>query len=89
MQVESVEEEAVGPQAALAVLGPEWQDAISLSGPVVLVTATLPQTTFRADGEDRPLFSGMQGTAEVCVRKRPILLVVVPGLDAVLERLGR
>ncbi len=86
MSVESVQEEVVTAQAALAPLGVEWQNAIQLQGSVTVVTATLPATTFQADGQERPLYSGMQGKVEVCVREQAILLTLIPGLESLVER---
>jgi GAF domain-containing protein len=87
LAIAAVTEEVVGPEEARRLLGPEVAAAIPLDGPLVLVEARFPGTTFEAGGERYELHDGMWGTAEVRVRSEPLLAALVPGLRAVLERL--
>jgi len=87
LAITAIAEEVVGPEEARRLLGPEVAAAIPLDGPLVLVEARLPGTTFEAGGERYELHDGMWGTAEVRVRSEPLLAALVPGLRAVLERL--
>jgi hypothetical protein len=87
LAIAAVTEEVVGPEEARRLLGPEVAAAIPLDGPLVLVEARFPGTTFEASGERYELHDGMWGTAEVRVRSEPLLAALVPGLRAVLERL--
>jgi membrane fusion protein (multidrug efflux system) len=87
LEVATVSQEVVGPEEARRLLGPQVAAAVSLNGPVVLIEARFPGTTFEAEGERYELHDGMWGTAEVRVRSEPLLAALVPGLRDVLERL--
>ncbi len=80
--VRTVGDEVVGPEAARRALGPGGGETISLSGPLVVVSAQLPSATFESQGETYTFHDGFLGTAEVRVRSESILLTLVPGLKA-------
>jgi biotin carboxyl carrier protein len=84
--ISAVNEEVVGPEEARRLLGPEIAAAVPLTGPVVLVQAPFPASTFEVAGKRYELHDGMWGTVDVRVRSEPVLFALVPGLRTVLER---
>lgn len=84
LTIESVSEEAIGPNEARRFLGPERGDAIALDGPVVVVEALLPKMSFHVSGEDLAYYDGMVGAADARVRTENILIALVPGLRDLL-----
>ena len=87
LMVTSVGDEIVGPGAIRRYLGQDIGDAVPVSGPVVLVYTDLPRRSFRWEGSDRPYYDGMQGRVEVAVRDQSVLVALIPGLRAVIEKL--
>ncbi len=87
LEIEHVGEQIVGPAEAARYLGRDVADALSLEGPVVLVEASLPRTSFEADGQKFAYAHGMLGKAESAVRSEPIAFVFVPALKLWLERM--
>ncbi|RPH56284.1 HlyD family efflux transporter periplasmic adaptor subunit [bacterium] len=85
LEVESVSNEVIGPAEARRYLGEEIADAVPLDGPVVLVTARLPSSTFEVEGKVRRYHDGMWGQGEVRVRAERILVALVPALRALFE----
>jgi len=83
--VESVGDEVLAPGEARRALGPEVAETLPLAGPVVFVHARLPARTFRSDGDLYEYHEGMHGTAEVRVHSEPILVTLIPGLEALLR----
>lgn len=88
LEVETVGDEVVGPGEARRFLGDEIGDAVPVTGPVVLVTARLPSTTFEADGRTRRMHDGMWGVADVEVRSERVLVTLIPALKALFEAQG-
>ncbi len=86
LTVSRVGDQIVGPSEAARYLGRDLADAFSISGPVVLVQATLPRTSFQVDGEQYIVTSGMRGKAEAVVRNEPIAYAFVPTLKQWVER---
>lgn len=84
LMIESLGDEVVGPGAVKRFLSQENADAISVSGPVILVSARIPSRTFRSRGEDFNYYDGMQGRAEARVRTESLIVSLVPGLRALL-----
>lgn len=84
--IDEISDEVVGPAEIKRFLGPEIADAIALSGPVVLVQASLPTSTFEVDGRQVRYHDGMTATAEARVRSERILVALVPGLRALVQR---
>ncbi|MDB4996705.1 MAG: hemolysin [Myxococcaceae bacterium] len=81
LTVVDVSAEAVGPAEVQRYLGQERFDAVHLDpGAKVLVTATLPSSTFTSEGNPYGYFDGLTGTAEIRVRSEPILVTLVPAL---------
>jgi hypothetical protein len=89
LTLESVDDEVVGPAEARRFLGPDAGDAMTINGPVVIVRARLPGSSFKAEGKTFRYHNGMAGQAEVEVRSEKILETLVPGLKPVFERLHR
>ena len=87
LKVDAVSEEVFGPSEARRVLGPEIADALTVSGPVALVEASLPGPTFESQGRSYAYHDGIPGRAEIRVRSEPILLSLIPALRAVTERI--
>jgi len=83
--VSAVGDEVIGPAEAQRTLGPAIAETLQVTGPVVLVHASLPSPTFEAEGKTYRYHNGMHGTAEIRVRSERILWVLVPSLKAVFE----
>jgi membrane fusion protein (multidrug efflux system) len=81
LAIDTVSTEVVGPNEAHRFLGPQIGDAIPINGPVVLVKARLPGRKFRADGQTYHYYDGMQAKAEVQLRSRHLLKMLVPGME--------
>jgi multidrug resistance efflux pump len=88
LYVDVVGDEAVGPAEVRRFLGPDNADTVSVEGPVVLVQARLPATTFQASGQTFQFYDGMVGSADVRVRTESILVDLVPGLKDLFRRHG-
>lgn len=85
LAVADVSDEIVGPAEARRFLGGEIADAVTLAGPVVVVRARLPSSSFVADGHRYRYYDGLYGRAEARVRTRRMwraLLSLVEGDDA-------
>jgi GAF domain-containing protein len=82
LTVTSVENEVIGPAEARRYLGEEIADAVTLTGPVVLVSARLPSATFEVEGKTRRFHDGMWAQAEVRVRSERVLVALIPALRA-------
>lgn len=87
LPVGQVSPEAIGPAAAARLLPPELADAVSLRGPTVIVRGGLAIRNFKAGNDDLELYGGMTGLAEVRVRRRPLILALVPSLDDAIQRI--
>ncbi len=88
LTVDAVGDEVVGPAEARRFLGPEIGDAVELTGPVVILRASLPRPTFQAEGRTYRFHNGMHGNAEVEVRSEKILVALIPGLKALFRSGG-
>jgi membrane fusion protein (multidrug efflux system) len=86
LAIDDISDEVVGPSEVKRYLGSEIGDAITLSGPVILVQASLPTSTFEVDGRPVRYHDGMIARAEARVRSERIILSLVPGLRALVER---
>jgi len=84
LTVASLSDELVGPNEVRRYLGPDLGDAVQIEGPVMVVEARLPASTFRSDGRDYPYYTGMPGIARVKVRARNGWVTLLP----ILEYLG-
>jgi membrane fusion protein (multidrug efflux system) len=84
--VSRVGDQILGPAEAARYLGRDLGDAFAIGGPVVIVEAALPSTSFEADGQRYEFASGMFGTAEAVVRDEPVAYAFVPGLRPWVER---
>ena len=82
--ITSVEDGAVGPDEAARLAGREHARSLQLSGPTLLVEATLPDA-FEADGRLYAYHDGMRGKAEVRLAKRRLLFLLLPYLEEVFE----
>jgi multidrug efflux pump subunit AcrA (membrane-fusion protein) len=81
LTVSDVSSEAIGPTEAARILGREHDGALQVdTGGKVLVSATLPASTFVSGGESYRYFDGQTGTAEIRLRREPILVTLVPAL---------
>jgi membrane fusion protein (multidrug efflux system) len=78
--LDSVAEEVIGPAEARRYLGNQVADALPIDGPVTVVRAQLPGSSFTVDGETFFYHDGMPATAEVRLRSESILLTLVPAL---------
>jgi membrane fusion protein (multidrug efflux system) len=78
--IDDVADEVVGPTEVRRFLGSEIADTIQVAGPVILVKATLPGSTFRVEDKVYNYFDGMQGIAEARVRYESVIVTFVPAL---------
>lgn len=85
LHIESIGDEIIGPEEVQRFLGAPRADALSLSGPLVLVRARLPERTFEVDAHHYNYFDGMQGRVEIRVRAQSILTSLIPGLDGLVH----
>ncbi len=79
LMIDSVSDGVIGPTEARRYLGPQLGDALQISGPVVLVRAHLPATSFEADGKHYDFHDGLSGTALVRIRRDSIIASIWPG----------
>lgn len=84
--VSRVGDQILGPSEAARYLGRDLADAFAIGGPVVLVQAALPSTSFEVDGQRYEFASGMFGKAEAVVRDEPVGYAFIPGLRSWVER---
>lgn len=80
LTIRSIGSEVLSPSAAQRALRHEVADSLRMDGPVVLVEAVLPGSTFETDRESYPFADGMLGTAEVRLRRERLLFVLLPAL---------
>lgn len=82
--VDDVGQEVVGAAEVRRYLGPEVADALHLrEGSYVLVRGKIPAKSFVSDGRAYGFFDGLTGTADVRVRKEPIVFVLLPALKGI------
>jgi membrane fusion protein (multidrug efflux system) len=86
LTVGAVGDEVIGPAEAQRYLSPGVADALTVSGPVVIVRARLPKPTFTAEGKIYRYHDGMHGQAEIRVRSERILFALIPALKSAFER---
>ncbi|ADO71065.1 efflux RND transporter periplasmic adaptor subunit [Stigmatella aurantiaca] len=84
MRIESVGDQIIGPNEARRFLGPDVADALTLSGPLVMVRARIDSPTFLSKRRAFNFFDGMQARADARVRSERILVALVPGLKGAL-----
>jgi membrane fusion protein (multidrug efflux system) len=89
LRIQQVGAQIVGPAEAARFVGRDLADAFSISGPVVLVQATLPRTSFVMEGQNYDFATGMLGKAEAVVRNEAIAYSFLPSLKQWSERVGR
>lgn len=82
--IQSVGDQILGPNEVRRYLGADHADAVTLSGPLVVVKASIPATTFRIKGKTFNYFDGMLAQADVRVRTERILVTLIPGLKGAL-----
>ncbi|HEX8824658.1 MAG TPA: HlyD family efflux transporter periplasmic adaptor subunit, partial [Archangium sp.] len=80
LTIESVGEQLIGPGELKRYLGPDLADTVEITGPIILVRATLPTRTFSVRGRVLGYFEGMPARAQVAVRAEPIFVAMIPGL---------
>ena len=85
LTIERVDDEVIGPQEVRRMLGREVADAIAVTGPVVVVRATLPTTSFETDGRTYQYYDGMHGVARARVRSERLLTTLIPGIRLITE----
>ncbi|WP_224247950.1 efflux RND transporter periplasmic adaptor subunit [Hyalangium gracile] len=81
LTVDSLSDELVGPAEVRRYLGPDLGDAVQLEGPVMVVEARLPASSFRTDKRDYNYYTGMPGTARIKVRARNGWVTLLPILE--------
>jgi multidrug efflux pump subunit AcrA (membrane-fusion protein) len=88
IEIDNVGEQIVGPNEARRFVGRDLSDAFAINGPVVLVSAKLPNSYFEMDGQRYDYASGMFGKAEVSVRSERIVYAFVPSLKSWSESIS-
>ena len=81
--ISEVGQEVIGPQEARRYVGDKIADALELKGPVVIVRARLSARTFESRDKTYTYHDGMTAKAEVSVRKRRVLVALVPFLEKI------
>ncbi|HKE14463.1 MAG TPA: hypothetical protein VKB80_06350, partial [Kofleriaceae bacterium] len=76
-------QEVIGPQEARRYVGDKIADALPIKGPVVIVRAPLGKRTFVSRDKTYTYADGMTAQAEVSVRKRRVLVALVPALEKI------
>lgn len=89
LRIQQVGAQIVGPAEAARFVGRDLADAFSISGPVVLVQASLPRTSFAMEGQSYDFATGMLGKAEAVVRNEAVVYSFLPSLKQWTERMGR
>ncbi|WNG15417.1 efflux RND transporter periplasmic adaptor subunit [Cystobacter fuscus] len=82
--IQSVGDQIVGPNEVRRYLGADSGDALSLTGPLVVVRAQAPASTFRIKGRTFNYFDGMLAQADARVNTERILVTLIPGLKGAL-----
>ncbi|EPX65005.1 hypothetical protein D187_000430 [Cystobacter fuscus DSM 2262] len=82
--IQSVGDQILGPNEVRRYLGADHGDAVTLEGPLVVVRASIPATTFSIKGKTFNYFDGMLAQADVRVRTERILVTLIPGLKGAL-----
>jgi len=85
MTITSVGEQIIGPGEVRRYLGPELDDTVTVTGPIVLVEATPQAPRFKVDGRVYPFYHGMSGTVEARVRAESIAFALIPGIRVLLQ----
>ncbi len=85
IEILSISEEVIGPNEARRYLGAAVADAMVINGPVVVLEARLPELDFRDGNRLLSFHDGMQGTLEVRLASRPIILSLLPALKQINE----
>jgi len=80
LTIDSVQNDVIGPAEARRYLPVKLADTVPIMGPVVLVRSQLPTTDFTSDGTTFQYHDGMSASAEVRMRTRRIIEVIIPGL---------
>jgi membrane fusion protein (multidrug efflux system) len=81
--ISEVGEEVIGPQEAGRYVGNKIADALSIKGAVVIVRARLPSRTFESRDQIFTYHDGLTAKAEVSVRRRRVLVALIPALEKV------
>jgi biotin carboxyl carrier protein len=83
LTITEVGQEVIGPQEASRYVGHKIADALTIKGPVVIVRASIRSRTFESRDQTFTYHDGMTAKAEVSVRKRRILVALVPALEKI------
>lgn len=86
LTIESVEEQLSSTDDVRRILGPAAAAVLPVpSGPIALVYARLPASTFVVDNTAYRYYDGMQGGVEIRVRSERIIFTLVPGLRTLIQ----
>lgn len=85
LTISAVSDEVVGADELRRVAAPRIADAVTASGPLVLVEAELPSDTIDVNGEAWALHEGMVGHVEINVETKPLFFVLFPSMEGVVH----
>lgn len=83
--VSAIHEEVVGATEMRRIAGAQIADALALDGPAAVIEMRLDDDTISAGGRTWVVREGMTGRAFVSVRRRPILLLLFPEIERLLD----
>jgi membrane fusion protein (multidrug efflux system) len=83
--IDSVGDEVLGPAEVRRYLGAELADAVPVSGPSVIVSATLPSLRFTSDHRQYSVSHGLAGQASARLRTRTVLRMLMNWLRGWLK----
>jgi membrane fusion protein (multidrug efflux system) len=83
--IETAGDEIIGPDEARRFIGPTRADALEMTGPLVLVEASLPGPEFRAGEHWYRYHDGMPAEAELALRNARIIELLIPTLEGRFE----
>jgi membrane fusion protein, multidrug efflux system len=89
LKIQQVGAQIIGPGEAARFVGRDLADAFAINGPVVLVQANLPRTSFTMEGSRYDFATGMLGKAEAVVRNEIIAYSFLPSLKQWTQRVSR
>lgn len=83
LAITSLSPRVMAPSALRSALGSETAELIPFTGPSVILTAGLPDRSFRSEGHSYALHAGMTGTVSIPLRRVRLIVQLFPALAAI------